>query len=84
MTISERLRADDLLYNRGADYEPLLVKPSAVRIEAADTIDALVAALKRMRSLCETGGDPFEEPQRPVLNQVDAALALARGGQPIA
>jgi hypothetical protein len=49
---------------------------------AINSHDALVDALKRLLSLCEAGGDPFEEPNRVVVNQARAALSLAGEKQP--
>lgn len=71
--ISEKMRSAAGYGGDAGDRQSLL---SA----GADTIDALVAALERMRSLAEAGGDPFSEPGRPTLKTCDAALALARKG----
>lgn len=70
--ISERLREGR---TEGTD---LRWHVTDVHREAADVIDALVAALERLRSLNESGGDPFGEPGRPTLQMVDKALAMAR------
>ncbi|WP_159585898.1 hypothetical protein [Chelativorans xinjiangense] len=64
-TISEQLRQEASIPEKGY---PLLG-------EAADTIDALVAALEAARKQIVSDG-PFE----PVIEQIDAALALARKG----
>ena len=39
----ERLRAPDEFNNRGPDYEPMIIPPSALRLEAADALTALQA-----------------------------------------
>lgn len=67
-TISERLRLD----SKGDDAFVAIVPLHGLRHEAADTIDALVAALESMR---EYGVAPSAVEQ-----QADAALALAHKG----
>lgn len=42
----------------------------------------LVAALKRLLTLCESGADPFEEPNRAVVSQSLRAIARAEGRGP--
>lgn len=48
--IIERLRADDLIYNRGPNYEPLRVPASELRREAAAEISTLGADLAAARA----------------------------------
>ncbi|MER8540309.1 hypothetical protein NKH17_12720 [Mesorhizobium sp. M1334] len=60
----ERLRADDLLYNRGPNYEPLRVKPSAVRLEAAERIAALEAENARLVKEAEAEADREDKAAR--------------------
>jgi len=71
-TISERLRETPGEF-RGA---------TALELEAADTIDALVAALeearKRLALYAQPGVKPWED---ETYAKIDAALALARGGK---
>lgn len=54
-----RLRADDLLYNRGPDYEPIPIPASDLRKEAADRIEVLEAwkaeAMEVLRAVAEDG-----------------------------
>ena len=45
----ERLRAPDEFNNRGPDYEPMIIPPSALRLEAADLIEALTAERDGLR-----------------------------------
>lgn len=72
-TISERLRAiNPYMHGTTADG------PAAACIaltNAADTIDALVAALVKAEPWLPHGRDKLDK----IHNQVDAALALARG-----
>lgn len=51
--IVERLRADDEFNNRGPGYEPLRVPASALRLEAASTIEALQAEIERLKGAME-------------------------------
>ena len=46
--IVKRLRADDLFNLRGPEYEPIPVKPSALRIEAAEEIERLRAVVRAL------------------------------------
>lgn len=66
-TISERLRVPDVI--RKSDEDLRMFELSVLRLEAADTIDALVAVAERAWQIA---GDQFRD-------QIDAALALARG-----
>lgn len=67
-TISERLRTKTAMIHMGEKIA--FGSETALMDEAADTIDALVAALVQARG-CEV------DPQ--TARQIDAALALARG-----
>lgn len=40
----------------------------------------LLVALRRLLSLCEQGGDPFDEPGRPTVELARAALSKAQPG----
>lgn len=77
-TVSERLRSID----EAAMYEaPATTHRTAM--EAADTIDALVAALEAARDRIVKSRDP--RPLGSIMAQIDAALALAskRPGIPV-
>ena len=50
--LCERLRASDPFYMRGPDYEPHMIEPSELRLEAAAAIERLVAVLKRIDDMC--------------------------------
>lgn len=76
--ISERLRNRALARTCLKKPTEMDTADASLDYEAAYVIDALVAALVRLRSLNESGGDPFEEPGRQTLKQADAALAMAR------
>lgn len=66
--LTERLRADDMLYNRGPDYEPIRIGASALRLEAADRIEELEKAL---------------EPFVAMIRRLDGdAIAMLRAQQP--
>jgi hypothetical protein len=47
--LCEKLRTPILL-GAGEGFEPVVVKPSAIRIEAADTLERQAAEIKRLRS----------------------------------
>lgn len=70
-TISERLReADDWCTGNGTCCP--------VSNEAADTIDALVAALERAKEMVDTLGWAANVSTDNIESEIDAALALAR------
>ncbi|MBZ9888160.1 hypothetical protein LB559_09430 [Mesorhizobium sp. BR1-1-3] len=74
-TVSERLRAkrEELKPKGGRAF----LSPPSLQLEAADTIDALVAALEEAKRMLD--GAVLDD--RSGLRKIDAALALARGGK---
>jgi len=72
MTTSERLRSLHKLQWEGQRI--------AAEYHAADTIDALVAALVEMKATYGVDGRGYPR-STAAIKQADAALALARGGK---
>lgn len=52
-SVVERLRAAEPVYNRGPDYEPFMVEPGPLRLEAAAMIERLSAEREVMRAEIE-------------------------------
>lgn len=46
-------------------------------VRAVNAHDDLLMALKLLLSLCEAGGDPFDEPGRPTVARARAAISKA-------
>lgn len=76
--IIERLRATGKLYNRGPDYEPIPVPPSAINLEAADLLEEAVKALERLESAVRILPPEMDEPDSP-LAQARATLTKIKG-----
>ncbi len=76
-TISERLRLD----SKGDDAFVAIVPLHGIRHEAADTIDALVAALEEaLPYVASYESEHMSNVALAVMTKAEAALALARKG----
>jgi len=47
--LCEELRADTPVYNRGPNYEPIMVAPGSLRLKAANTLERQAAEIERLR-----------------------------------
>jgi len=85
--IVERLRAPSKVYNRGPDYEPLIVEPGELRLAAAAHIEELEKALANEHSVKEALNEELKRRNARIeelakdIRDLENKLALAKPGR---